>query len=198
MTQRVIGLTGGIATGKSTVGDLLSARAIPTVDADTIARQVVEPESPVLAALVARYGPQLLQADGSLDRPGLAHIIFHDPVERQWVESQIHPPVRRALITWRERQHEPVVCLIVPLLFEARMTDLATEIWVVSCTPAQQQERLMRRNHLSIEQAQARIESQWPLDQKEQQADVVLRNDHSIEELAVQVERALAQAPTST
>ncbi|MBC8123028.1 MAG: dephospho-CoA kinase [Gemmatimonadaceae bacterium] len=190
MSKRVIGLTGGIATGKSTVGAWLSRLGIPVIDADRLAREAVAPGSPILAQIVQRYGPQV-QDDGTLNRSALAGIIFNDPQERAWVEARIHPWVREALVRARDCYSGDPVCLMIPLLFEAHMNDLVTETWVVTCTPEQQLARLRTRDGLDVVQAQARIASQMPLELKARLATVVLENSGDLAALEAQVHRAL-------
>jgi dephospho-CoA kinase len=191
---RTIGLTGGIATGKTTVSEYLSRR-VRVLDADILAREAVLPGSEGLSALARRYGPELLCSNGTLNREKLARIIFQDADEKRWVESIIHPHVRQQLALRQSQETGSTLVMVIPLLFEARMTDLVSEIWVVSCTPEQQLARLMRRNGLTQAEAQARIESQMPLDQKCAQADVVLKNEGSLEDLYRQVDQALAIDP---
>lgn len=192
--QRKIGLTGGIATGKTTVTDYLCDRAqLPILDADVYAREAVAVGSPVLGAIAARYGAEILQPDGSLKRTRLGEIVFADATERAWLESQTHPFVRdRFRQTLDQLQTEPIVILAIPLLFEAQLEALVTEIWVVTCTPAQQLARLMQRNALTRSQAESRIAAQWPLTQKCERADVVLDNSGTLPELYDQIDRALA------
>jgi dephospho-CoA kinase len=190
---RTIGLTGGIATGKTTVSDYLSHR-VPILDADVLAREAVFPGSKGLQALVKRYGPELLHSNGTLNRQKLAQIIFQDINEKRWVESIIHPYVRQHLELRRSQETASTLVMVIPLLFEAQMTDLVSEIWVVSCTPGQQLARLIHRNGLSPIEAQVRIDSQMPLDQKCAQADVVLENQGSLEDLYCQVDQALGTA----
>jgi dephospho-CoA kinase len=188
-----IGLTGGIATGKSTVAAYLQQLQIPLVDADLLAREAVLPGSVGLRSLVERYGQELLEADGTLNRGKLAQLIFSSPQDRQQVEAIIHPFVRHRLAAERDRlsPHVLVMVMVVPLLFEAKMTDLVSRIWVVSCTANQQLNRLMHRNALTQAEAEARIHSQMPLAQKCALADVVLNNASSLEELHAQVDQAL-------
>ncbi len=191
--MRIIGLTGGIATGKTTVSDYLAASyGLPVLDADQLARSAVEPGSPLLPAIAQRFGADVIGTDGSLDRPRLGEIVFQQPAERQWLEAQIHPIVRAQLLAGiaAHQGRSNSIVLAIPLLFEAQMTDLVTEIWVVSCEPTQQLHRLMARNHLTVDQAQARINSQWPLAQKVARADVVLHNQGTLPELFQQVDHA--------
>jgi dephospho-CoA kinase len=191
-TKHTIGLTGGIATGKTTVANYLaSAYNLPILDADIYARDAVSVGSPILAAIAQRYGEQVLLADGNLNRQQLGEIIFNHPQERIWVEQLIHPYVGDRFRKTIAASSVPTLVLVVPLLFEARMTNLATEIWVVRCSQEQQLQRLIQRNHLTREQAQARIESQLPLEEKVARADIVLNNTSSLEELLKQVDAVM-------
>jgi dephospho-CoA kinase len=193
--QRIIGLTGGIATGKSTVADYLQTTyQLPVLDADDYARRAVAPGSPGLVAITQRYGKTIRMADGSLNRAQLAEIVFNQPQEKVWLEQQIHPVVRQCFAqAMATLSQEPVVVQAIPLLFEANLTDQVTEIWVVSCTAEQQQQRLMARNQLSTTQALARIGSQMSLTQKIARADVVLDNSADRLTLFRQVDQALQQ-----
>ena len=190
--KRVIGLTGGIATGKTTVADYLAdAYNLPILDADIYAREAVAVNSPLLEQIVKRHGEQILLEDGSLNREKLGEIIFNQQQERLWIDDLIHPYVGdRLSLAIKETSAETLVA-VVPLLFEAGMTDLVTEIWVVTCSKKHQLERLIQRNQLTLEQAQARINSQIPLTEKTKKADVVLDNNSNIEKLLQQVDIAI-------
>ena len=191
-SQRIIGLTGGIATGKSTVADYLASHhGLPVLDADVYARQAVALGSPILEAIGDRYGPRVLRPDGHLDRGHLGNLIFADGAEKRWLEQQIHPYVRHCFATAMAQLAVPTVVQAIPLLFEANLTDQVSEIWVVTCTPAQQRQRLIDRSHLSPDQAEARIASQLPLAAKAAQADRVLDNSGSLGQLFAQVDQAL-------
>ncbi|MEB3179387.1 MAG: dephospho-CoA kinase [Nostocaceae cyanobacterium] len=192
MTKRIIGLTGGIATGKTTVANYLAERYNLTIlDADIYAREAVSIGSPLLQEIAARYGRKILLADGSLDRQQLGVIIFNNPSERQWLEQLIHPYVRERFINKMAELSAPTVVWVVPLLFEAGMSDSVTEIWVVICSEQQQLKRLIQRNNLTLEAAQARINSQLPLAEKVARANVVLDNSSSLEMLLKQVDAAI-------
>jgi dephospho-CoA kinase len=193
--QRIIGVTGGIATGKTLLASYLADRhGLPILDADPIARAIVA-SPPIVAALVHRYGPAILHGDGTVNRAQLAEWIFTKATEREWLNGLVHPPVRDRLLRETENLAPQTVVLVVPLLFEAAMTDLVTEIWVVTCTAAQQLSRLMLRDGLSPFQAQQRIDSQWPLSQKIALADVVLGNGQAPEHLFAQADHAYTQPP---
>ncbi len=195
--QRIIGLTGGIATGKSTVSDyLVNTYQLPILDADVYAREAVAMGSPILKALAQRYGNDILLVDGSLNRRHLGRIIFSQPDEKQWVEQQIHPFVRQRFAQVRhEYPSTQTLVYAIPLLFEANLTRLVTEIWVVVCSLKQQQQRLMARNRLSQSEAQARIKNQLPLSEKTAQADWVLDNSGDRPQLYRQVDTALFSKP---
>lgn len=188
--QRIIALTGGISTGKTTVADYLDqVHHLPILDADCYAREAVAPGSTILDKLCDRYGPSLL-LDGSLNRSRLGSIIFTNPQERRWVEGLIHPFVRDCFERDRLKfQDSPTLVMVIPLLFEANLTHLATEIWVVFCTETQQLERLMQRNGLTQEEALDRINSQWPLREKCKRADVVLDNSGDRAALYLQIDQ---------
>ncbi|NJK67580.1 MAG: dephospho-CoA kinase [Microcoleus sp. CSU_2_2] len=196
---RIIGLTGGIATGKTAISNYLAdTYGFPILDADIYAREAVHPGSPILDSIVERYGASILLVDGNLNRPELGNIIFCNPAERQWLEEQIHPYVRRRLVETTQSYISQLslvstnaltVVLVVPLLFEAKMTDLCTEIWVVYCSPSVQLERLMQRDGLNIDRANARINTQLPIGEKCQKADRVLDNSSTLDSLFAQIQR---------
>lgn len=187
--QRIIGITGGIATGKTTTANYLGHRYhLPILDADVLARQALTHER--LVALRQRFGESIFQQDGSLDRRKLGQIIFAHPPERQWLEALIHPFVRDGLMQGAQAVYPRSVVMVVPLLFEANFTDLVTEIWVVTCPPEVQLQRLIQRNQLSPAEAQARIAAQLPISQKISQADVVIDSNCPLAELYTQLDRA--------
>ncbi|HEY9650866.1 MAG TPA: dephospho-CoA kinase [Coleofasciculaceae cyanobacterium] len=190
--KRIIGLTGGIGTGKTTVSDYLAHRyQLPVLDADIYAREAVQLDSPILSKIFERYGSEMRLPEGTLNRKRLGEIIFSNLEERQWVEQQIHPYVRDRIEFQLDTLNAPIVVLVIPLLFEANMTDLVTEIWVVSCSPEQQLRRILGRDRLSPEQAQIRINNQLPLSEKIGRADSILDNSSTPEALLQQVDLAL-------
>lgn len=192
MNKRIIGLTGGIATGKTTVANYLaSAYHLPILDADIYARDAVSIGSPILSAIAQRYGAQILLPDGNLNRQKLGEIIFTHPDERNWVENLIHPYVGDRFLKAITESSTPTLVLVIPLLFESQMDILVTEIWVVFCSESQQLQRLIHRNHLNQEQAEARIKSQMPIAEKAVRANVVLDNSSTLEDLLKQVDTAL-------
>ncbi|NJL91889.1 MAG: dephospho-CoA kinase [Coleofasciculaceae cyanobacterium SM2_1_6] len=189
--QRIIGLTGGIASGKSTVARYLQERhGLLVFDADLYAREAVVWGSPILEQIIDRYGAEIL-GEKQLDRRRLGEIIFRDPAEKQWLEQQIHPFVRQRFERDIAQHPTQDMVLVVPLLIEAQMTDLVNQVWVVTCTQEQQLARLVSRDQLSPAAAQGRIDSQMPLAQKIPLAEVVLDNTGDRAELLTQIDRAM-------
>jgi dephospho-CoA kinase len=190
--KRLIGLTGGIGTGKTTVSNYLADQyALPVLDADIYAKEAVAMGSPILQTIFQRYGKPVQLPDGELNRAALGDIIFNNPQEKQWLESQIHPFVRDRFAQELRNIPNKTIILSIPLLFEAKLTALVTEIWVVSCDRSQQLSRLQQRNGLTAEQAVARINSQMPLADKVALADLVLHNNAGLAELYTQVDAAI-------
>ena len=193
--QRRIGLTGGIATGKSTVAAMLSDRhGLPVLDADAYARKLLAPGTAASRAVLDRYGPQVQTPDGGLDRRALGRMIFAQPAERRWLEALTHPLVAQAFTRDLARHHQAAtVVLVAPLLFEAGLEALCSEVWLVDLDGASQLERLLTRDQLSPHEARQRIQAQWPLAHKRGLADVILKNHGDLVELAQQVDLVLAQ-----
>lgn len=191
-SKRLIGLTGGIATGKTTVSNYLATQYhLPILDADVYAREAVAQDSLILQTVFQRYGDKVKLANASLDRTALGEIIFNDPQEKQWLESQIHPYVRDRFEQELSKINNNTIVLSIPLLFEAQLTNLVTEIWVVSCDHSLQIARLQQRNGLTAKQAQARIDSQIPLAEKIAAADIVLDNNGDLTDLYAQIDAGI-------
>jgi dephospho-CoA kinase len=192
LAKRLIGLTGGIGTGKTTVSNYLAERyALPVLDADIYAREAVAMGSPILQTIFQRYGHSVQLPDGALNRTALGDIIFNNPQEKQWLESQIHPFVRDRFAQELHKIPSQTIVLSIPLLFEANLMSLVTEIWVVSCDRSQQLSRLQQRNGLSAKQAVARINSQMPLAHKVALADLILDNNAGLAEFYAQIDIAI-------
>ena len=197
MTKNLIGLTGGIATGKSTVANYLAKTYnLPILDADIYARDAVSVGSPILSQIAEKYGTEIILSDGNLNRAKLGEIIFNQPEERCWVEGVIHPYVRNCFDKAINESSANTLILVIPLLFEANLENLVNQIWVVSCSSQQQKERLIERNNLTPEQAAARINSQLPIAEKIARADVVLDNSANLESLLQQIDKVLLQNST--
>jgi dephospho-CoA kinase len=176
----IAGLTGGIASGKSTVSAVLAEAGARIIDADRIARDIVRRGAPAHQRITAHFGRHILQPDGEIDRARLGAIVFGDPQARRVLEGIVHPGVReetaRRLEELRRQEAGAVVVLDVPLLFESGMHRGLSEVIVVYVPEAVQLERLMRRNHLPQAAALARIRSQMPLDEKKALATRVIDN----------------------
>lgn len=193
MTQRIIGLTGGISTGKSTVANYLaSSYDYPILDADIYARDALTPK--LMGILHDRYGSKILMGDRTLDRAKLGEIVFNNLEERTWLESQIHPYVRARLKLEAELHSPMPLVMVVPLLFEAGMQDLVTETWVVTCSQELEIERLMHRDRLDIDAAKLRIASQMSIYEKMAIADFRIDNSTTLAELYHQVDRLMGSS----
>jgi dephospho-CoA kinase len=194
MNQRIIGITGGIATGKTTVSDYLhQTYGLPILDADLYARQALTADR--LTKLCDRYGKLIFDDQGNLDRRKLGAIVFESKIERQWLEALIHPYVQECLISEAKQLAPSTVVMVIPLLFEAKMQDLVTETWAIVCDREQQLQRLISRNHLLESEALQRISSQMSQSEKIELADVVIVNSDNTEELFFQIDRALLNSP---
>lgn len=188
----VVGLTGGIATGKSTVSSILSAKGIPIIDADDIAKRVVEPNQPAYQQIVKIFGHTILQADGQIDRKLLGNIVFSDSSKREQLNQAVHPYVKEMMLKQRDQymvEQQPIIVLDIPLLFESHLQDLVDLVVVVYTTPENQLNRLMKRNQLTKEEAQSRIEAQMPIDQKAGLADVLINNNDTLMSTKQQCEK---------
>jgi dephospho-CoA kinase len=190
----LIGLTGGIATGKSTVANYLAeVYNLPILDADIYAREAVSVGSPILSQIAEKYGKEIILSDGNLHREKLGEIIFNQREEREWIESIIHPYVRNCFNQAINQSSANTLILVIPLLFEANLENIVSRIWVVSCSPQQQQQRLIARNNLTPEQAIARINSQLPIAKKIALADLVLDNSSDLQSLLQQIDVAITK-----
>jgi dephospho-CoA kinase len=190
----IIGLTGSIASGKSTVSNMLKEKGYPIVDADKIARQVVEPGTPVIKEIAEHFGDEVLNVDGSLNREKLGERIFKSEEERKKLNSIIHPAIRNEMIRQKEQwisKGAGTVILDIPLLFESKLQSFVEKIIVVSVTPEIQKQRLIARNELNEQEAADRINSQLLMVEKEAGADAVIDNNGTIEETKMQVETLL-------
>jgi dephospho-CoA kinase len=190
MNQRLIGLTGGIATGKTTVSDYLRDRyGLPILDADVYAKEAVKIDSPIFQKIIQRYGSDIQLENRALNRTKLGDIIFNNAQEKTWLEAQIHPYVRKRFREEIDSLDKQIIVLSIPLLIEANLTHLVSEIWVVFCDYEQQIERLQQRNYLTEQQAIARIKNQLPLAEKIARADVVLDNSQGLDFLYQQIDQ---------
>ena len=193
-----VALTGGIATGKSYCLARFHALGAVTIDADVLARDAVRAGSDGLAAVVARFGTSVIDANGALDRPALARIVFADAGARRDLEGIVHPFVRRAIAAWtdglaadaaKRGSQDPIVCIAdIPLLFEQNRAGDFDCVVVAACDPAQQRERVMARDGLSPEEADRRIAIQLPIAEKRRRADYVIDTSGSVDETDRQID----------
>ena len=188
--MRVLGLTGGIGSGKSMVGQIFAWLGAVVIDADQLAREVVEPGQPALQEIATTFGRDVLLADGRLDRSKLAGIIFADPAERARLDAITHPRIRARMDEEiKARRSGPGVLIVdIPLLYENDRTHSVERVIVVWVDPQTQLRRIRRRDGLSAEAARQRIAAQMPLDAKRARADHVIDNSGSREDTRRQVE----------
>jgi dephospho-CoA kinase len=193
---KLVGLTGGIASGKSTVAKILQSLGAAIVNADDLAREVVEPGHEAWKEIVASFGTDILQSDQTLDRQKLRTLIFNQPEARKRLESIIHPRVR-ALAEERIRQYAaagyPVVIYEVPLLFEGNLQEWLRPVILVACDVETQTARLQKRDHLTAADAEKHIAAQMSLKDKRRLADYVIENNGSLEDLERQTRQILEE-----
>lgn len=191
--MKIIGLTGSIASGKSTVTRVLRELGAVVVDADAIVHQLQQPGTPVTEAIGREFGPGVIRPDGSLDRAALGAIVFADPTRRKALEGIVHPAVRERI--WQEVERcraegRPAVVLDIPLLFESGWDRLVDEVWVVYVDRESQKARLMARDGLSPEEAERRMAAQMDLEVKRDRAHRVIDNRGSEHQTREQVRQA--------
>ncbi|MED4313166.1 dephospho-CoA kinase [Heyndrickxia coagulans] len=192
---KIIGLTGGIASGKSTVSNMLKAKGFTIVDADIAARKVVEPGEPAYEQIIEAFGKGILLEDLTIDRKKLGALIFADEALRMKLNSIVHPAVRAWMTREKDRaieNGEKTVFLDIPLLFESRLTYMVERTILVYVDEETQLKRLMARNGLSEKEAQMRIRAQMPLSEKKALADAVIDNNGSPEETKQQLEKIVS------
>ncbi|VWX36325.1 dephospho-CoA kinase [Exiguobacterium oxidotolerans] len=191
-----IGLTGGIATGKSTVATYLQTNGIPVIDADLIAREVMEPDGIAYQDVKAAF-PEAFE-DGILIRAKLGEIIFRDSEKRNLLNELMHPKIRQQMLARAdelEQQEESLVVFDIPLLLEGDWKQLVDQVVVVYCNASLQLERLMERNQMSRDEAASRVQSQLDIEQKRLLADYVLINEGTVEALYQQIDQWLKTLP---
>lgn len=180
----IIGLTGSIATGKSTVLSYFKSKGVPVIDADDIAREIVEPNQPALKQVELTFGSDLIKADGTLDRAKLGELIFNEPTQRKRLNDIMHPAIVKRMIELRDElvsRHEPIIILDVPLLFEGDLAYLVDRIVVAYTNETLQLKRLMKRDQLTKKAALKRIQSQISIEEKKRWADDVIDNNGTLE-----------------
>jgi len=193
--MRLVGLTGGIGSGKSTFAAALRGLGAPVIDADRLARDAVRRGTPALAAIREAFGDGVLGPDGELDRRRLAALVFGDPSARARLEAIVHPAVRQAVAEETARlvaDGHAIAFYDVPLLFETGLDRDVDCVVVVYAPPALQRSRLMARDDISGAEAEARLSAQLPIDEKARRADVVVDNQGGLDELRAKAARVLA------
>ncbi|MDJ0929179.1 MAG: dephospho-CoA kinase [Gammaproteobacteria bacterium] len=184
-----VGLTGGIATGKSTVADMFAELGVPVIDTDDIARDVVAPGEPGLAEIAAEFGAEVLQPNGELDRARLRQLVFADPERRHRLEGILHPRIRAETVARAAATTGPYLIIVVPLLVESGFDQLVDRALVVDCPEAEQRRRLLRRDAESESQAEKMMAAQTSRAARLAAADDVIDNSGSLEDARAQVER---------
>ena len=186
---KIIGITGGIASGKSTVTEFLRQNGFEVVDADALVHKLQNPGERLYRILVEHFGQEIILENSSLNRPLLAKRMFSNPSELEWSKETQGKVIREELAILRDQlaQTEDVFLMDIPLLFEQGYDSWFDEIWLVYLDKKTQIERLMNRDHMNIEEAQARLESQWSLSKKEKLASYIIDNSGTHEELIKQV-----------
>ncbi len=185
----ILGLTGGIGSGKSAAAQHFIELGVHAVDADHAARWVVEPDRPALAQIVAHFGAGILQADGQLDRAAMRAQIFQHPEQRRWLEALLHPLIRQEIIRNLAKAESTYAILVSPLLVESGQHLLTQRVLVVDTPEQLQLLRTMQRDHASAEQVQAILKAQASREERLRHADDVLLNDRDINWLQAEVER---------
>ena len=186
---KIIGITGGIASGKSTVTNFLRKQGFQVVDADAVVHQLQRPGGRLFEALVQHFGQEIILKNGELNRPLLASLIFSNPEEREWSRITQGEIIREELAVLREQlaQTEEIFFMDIPLLFEQDYVSWFDETWLVYVDRDVQVERLMKRDHLSKDEAEFRLAAQWPLEKKKDLASQILDNNGNQDQLLTQV-----------
>lgn len=185
---KIIGITGGIASGKSTVTNFLRQQGFQVVDADAVVHQLQKPGGRLFEALVQHFGQKIILENGELNRPLLASLIFSNPEEREWSKQIQGEIIRKELATLRDQLAQTEVFFMdIPLLFEQDYVSWFDETWLVYVNRDVQVERLMKRDQLSKDEAESRLAAQWPLEKKKDLASHILDNNSNQKQLLTQV-----------
>lgn len=190
---KIIGITGGIASGKSTVTNFLRQKGFQVVDADAVVHQLQKPGGRLYQVLVQHFGQEIILGNGELNRPLLASLIFSNPEEREWSKQTQGEIIREELAALREQlaQTETIFFMDIPLLFEQDYSAWFDETWLVYVDRDVQVDRFMKRDHLSMEVAESRLAAQWSLEEKKKLASHILDNNGSRDQLVSQVVKLL-------
>jgi dephospho-CoA kinase len=189
-TPRILGITGNIACGKSLVSSMLSDLGADVIDADLVAHELMQAGSPVLSRISSHFGEDVLNEDGSLNRPALGQIVFGDPDQLATLEAITHPPTVEEIVRRAKSSESSISVIDAIKLYEAGLAEHCDQTWAVICDDDVQKQRLMDRNGFSDEEAQKRIDSQPPQGDKKRRADVVIDNSGTVEKTRQQVASA--------
>ena len=187
----LLGVTGGVASGKTTVARMIEDLGVPTIDFDLLSRVVVEPNKPAWKEILAYFGKQVLRADKTLDREKLSQIVFRDPAQRRKLESFIHPRIfnefARRVKDYTAQDPHAIIQVVVPLLYEAKIQHFFNKILLVYIPPTMQAGRLIKRDRISREMAANIINAQMPIEEKKGYADFIIDNSGTLGETKKQV-----------
>lgn len=184
----IIGLTGGIASGKSTVADMLQTLGAVIVDTDVIAHEACQPDFPAYNEIIQTFGEGFLLSDKTLDRKKLGQLVFRDSEARKKLNAIVHPRVGEAVSSALQKcKPDAIVALVVPLLIEANMQSMVSEIWLCACREETQIARLKERDGFTEEDARLRVAAQMPLEEKKKHAHKIINTDTPLEETRAQV-----------
>ena len=185
----VVGLTGGIGSGKSTIAELFAELGVPVIDADIVARQIVEKGSPLLQQIVAHFGTEMLLENGELNRAALRKKVFHHETEKQWLNQLLHPAIRTEMLNQLAQQREPYCIFMVPLLIENKLTALCQRILVVDVSKQTQMTRASQRDNNQLALIKNIMQSQVSRSERLQHADDVIHNDADLSESLPQLKQ---------
>lgn len=185
----IVGLTGGIGSGKSTIADYFAELGVPIVDADIVARQVVEKGTPILAEIAKHFGNDILTPQGELDRAKLRQIIFADADEKHWLNNLLHPAIRAAMLSRLSAVDFPYVLWVVPLLIENQLTDLCQRVLVIDVAPEIQLKRAAERDQSHIETIKSIMQSQVNRETRLSYADDIIENNLPLSENKTQLKQ---------
>ena len=185
----VVGLTGGIGSGKSTIAELFAELGVPVIDADLVARQVVEKGSPLLAEIAAHFGPEILLEDGALNRAALREKIFANETQKHWLNQLLHPAIRTEMLNQLAQQRAPYCIFMVPLLIENKLTALCQRVLVVDVSEQTQLTRASQRDNNQLALIKNIMQSQVSRSERLQHADDVINNDADLSESLPQLKQ---------
>lgn len=185
----IVGLTGGIGAGKSTVTQLFASHGVPIIDADIIAREVTQPSQPAYKEIIQHFGEHLILKDGSLDRSLLRHLIFENRDERKWLEALLHPIIQQSIEQQISSISAPYCIVVIPLLFEVQPYSFINRILVIDAPEQMQIDRVLTRDQLNTSQIEAILKAQVSREQRIQGSDDLILNNGDLDDLSKQVEK---------